>query len=126
MGARTVTVTTCPICDRPLTMTDTAKGWQPQHLLPREAFCVEIGFSRGGWGRRDCGEGVRANFSGEVCRDCFDEAQEVLRPVAEFLHGRPRREEHNVSTVRDHELASGGRSSTLLRALSHFSSGKAD
>lgn len=118
---RTVTVTTCPLCERPLTLDDSAAGPYSQILQRREALLVEIGFSRGGWGYRDFGDGVSVKFSGEICGECFDAAQEVLRPVAEFIRNRQRREEHHVPPVRDNVMAPEGRGKSLLRSLSYIS-----
>ena len=35
----------------------------------REGFCLDLGYSRGGWGRR--GDFI-PKFSGEICNECFE------------------------------------------------------
>jgi hypothetical protein len=105
-----------------MTMSDTARGWQKTKLLPVEGLVVELGFSRGGWGHRDVGEGIALKFSAEVCGDCFNEAQALLRPVAEFFRNGPQRQEHHVQPVRDNELAPARRGASVLRALPFFHS----
>jgi hypothetical protein len=113
--ARTVIATCCGICGEPLKISD---GGAARHLKRVEALRVEIGFSRGGWGRRDFGDDAKIDFSEEVCGDCYDGAQALLRPVVEYLRGGGRSAVDNVQPVQNDEPSPGGRSQSVLRALS--------
>lgn len=112
----TITVGTCPLCGRPLAMHDGRTGLRTEYL-PREALLVQVGFSRNGWGRRDMGDGPRINFSEEICRDCFTEAQALLEPAITFLRGERGRQQHDYAAVRDHDLAPEGHRASLLRSV---------
>ncbi|MBY0251980.1 MAG: hypothetical protein K2X54_11450 [Methylobacterium organophilum] len=73
-------VTTCPLCE---TVIETS----PRGLAataPKMGFCLEIGFSAGGWGFRQ----DHAKFSAEVCRECHDEVMAALRPGLDLLAQR--------------------------------------
>ena len=112
-----VTIDTCALCGCPLSHWDGRNSTRKEYTRT-EGLVIEIGFSRGGWGRRDLGSGgIKAKFSGEVCGECFDEAQTLLKPIDKFLRGERKQQEHNFSPVRDNEPPPEGRRTSLLRPL---------
>lgn len=60
-----------------------AKGAAREKVTVRrkDGLVVTVGWSRGGWGRRE----NAIDFSDEVCGDCFDKALELLQPALEFM-----------------------------------------
>jgi hypothetical protein len=114
---RTVRVQCCGICEAPIKTDDTRGRARAAGRV--EGIVVEIGFSRGGWGHRDlyCKNSVAVKFSDEVCGDCFDKAQALLRPVAEFLRGDHAGSGDPVQPVRCDELEPDRRGGGVLRAV---------
>lgn len=113
-----VTIQCCDLCGTPLEHVDGREngGWgaRTQHAR-KEGLCVEIGFSRGGWGRRE----TPLNFSGEVCGECFVAAEPVLRAVRDFIRNRGGRKS-DQAPLWENQLSPGGRAPSLrgvLRAL---------
>lgn len=81
-----VSMQCCAICDQALEGRDGRKGATREKVTVRrkDGLVVTVGWSRGGWGRRE----NAIDFSDEVCGDCFDKALELLQPALEFIQPR--------------------------------------
>jgi hypothetical protein len=113
-----ISVTTCPLCDRPMRLNDRRPGGRGrEQLLPQDGLVVEVGFSRNGWGYRDLNDdkALKIRFAEEVCHDCFSEAQTLLAPAVAFLRGERGRAEHDDGALRGHDVAPQGHRAPLLR-----------
>lgn len=73
-----ITIETCPLCADALEAAKST-GWGPRKKV--EGFCVELGYSRGGWGQR---RNFVSPFSGEICPKCWA----ALEPLAQALAAR--------------------------------------
>lgn len=111
-----VTIDTCELCECPLSHRDGRNASEVTYKR-RDGLVIEAGFSRGGWGHRDIGSGIKIKFSGEVCHECFAKAQALLEPVRQFIQGGRGWQEHHDATVRSDELAPQGRKEPILRSL---------
>ena len=83
MGAHTLF--TCTLCDAPIQM-NANQGFVSLNVerqyRRREAVHLDLGYSRGGWGRRQ----QWLTFSSEiVCGECFDQIEKLIKPLQEFI-----------------------------------------
>ena len=71
-----ITIPTCPLCGDALVLTG---KWYQKFKV--EGICIELGYSRGGWGQR---RNFVSPFSGEVCPKCWN----ALEPLAQAVAAR--------------------------------------
>lgn len=110
-----VRIQCCDICGHPLQSADGRDGAKRTYMR-KEGLVIEIGYSRGGWGyRRDA-----VKFSGEVCGECFDTAETVLRAVRDFIRDRAGRPVDQAPLWQGQPSSEGRREPLrgVLRALS--------
>jgi hypothetical protein len=115
MGA--YTLHTCSICDAPIQVnggfTHGSPGSNPQKAYRRlEAVHLDMGYSRGGWGRR---QQWLTFSSGCVCGECFDQIEALVHPLEQFVRGGKRRDP--VQPMPDQEPSPSGRGTSLLRSV---------
>lgn len=109
-----VKIQCCDLCGKPLQHFDGRTGATANHNR-KEALLLVVGFSRGGWGRRR----TPLDFSGEVCGECFDAAEPLLRAVRDFVRDR-KGWDRDPSPVWEDQPSPKGRGASLrgmLRAL---------
>lgn len=113
-----VRIQCCDVCGRPLSHYDARSREQRDHTR-KEGLKIELGYSRGGWGRRQ----DWLDFSGEVCGECFDAAGALLQPIIDFIRNRGERPSDQAA-VRPSELAPEGRRKSLRGVLRALPSGR--
>lgn len=104
-------VQTCARCDRPISCSNNLRD--KMELQPRMGLVITIGYSDGGFGHRR----NHVDYAREVCRDCYDEALAVCRPVIEYLSRPPKRRGDHVQPVHGEKLEPERRSPPLLRSV---------
>jgi hypothetical protein len=69
----------CPICGQIICIQADGKK---QQLRPVNGLFYELGYSIGGWGRR---QDFLPKFADEICDDCFQEIAPKITEFAEFV-----------------------------------------
>lgn len=113
----------CPICEKLLSIGD---GWGEKRIEPVHGFCIEVGFSAGGWGSR---QDIIRRFSEEICHECFVEVSKGVEFIKEIFKARDGINRPDISattggdnmpSVRDDKLSSDGCFTKVLRKLSQI------
>lgn len=117
----------CPICGKIVAL---EKGFRTQKLEQVNGICwKDIGYSIGGWGSR---RNFMREFSGEVCKDCFNALESKINELKEVFDKRKnscedgvciyktskdKTSRDNVSNVQSDELQPKRHPFSFLRAL---------